>query len=126
MVRALTAVASSLVFGLTLVPTPDTTTRQDPGAAAGALGQTSVPDSVLLAGYKWRNIGPDRGGPSISVSGVRGHPKEAYFGAVGGGLWKTTDAGDHSAPITDGQLKSPRVGAAAVSETNPRIPYILI
>ena len=45
-------------------------------------------DSTLMAGYKWRNIGPDRGGRSIASSGVRGRPKEAYFGAVGGGLWK--------------------------------------
>lgn len=59
-------------------------------------------DSTLLAGYKWRNIGPDRGGRSIAASGVRGRPKEAYFGATGGGLWKTTDGGETWAPVTDG------------------------
>ncbi len=81
-------------------------------------------DSALLAGYRWRNIGPDRGGRSIAVSGVKGRPDEAYFGAVGGGLWKTTDAGDTWAPVTDGLINSASVGAVAVSETNPDVVYI--
>jgi len=42
-------------------------------------------DTALLHSYRWRNIGPDRGGRSIAVSGVRGRKQEAYFGAVGGG-----------------------------------------
>jgi hypothetical protein len=50
-------------------------------------------DEALLSASRWRSIGPNRGGRSIAVSGVKGRPREAYFGAVGGGLWKTTDAG---------------------------------
>ncbi|MGA9838276.1 MAG: glycosyl hydrolase, partial [Gemmatimonadaceae bacterium] len=76
-------------------------------------------DTAVLDSFKWRNIGPERGGRSIAVSGVRGQPKVAYFGATGGGLWKTTDGGDHWAPVTDGQITSASVGAVAVSETNP-------
>jgi photosystem II stability/assembly factor-like uncharacterized protein len=83
-----------------------------------------VLDSTLLAGYRWRNIGPDRGGRSIASSGVRGRPNEAYFGATGGGLWKTTDGGDTWAPVTDGQIKSASVGAVAVSETKPDLVFI--
>ena len=78
-------------------------------------------DSTLRAAYKWRIIGPDRGGRSIAVTGVKGRPKEAYFGAVGGGLWKTTDGGDNWGPVTDGQLGSASVGAVAVSEANPDV-----
>ena len=81
-------------------------------------------DSVLLASYRWRSIGPDRGGRSIAVSGVRGKPLHAYFGAVGGGLWKTMDGGATWAPVTDGQIRSASVGAVAVSETHPDIVYI--
>jgi photosystem II stability/assembly factor-like uncharacterized protein len=81
-------------------------------------------DSVLLRGYRWRNIGPDRGGRSIAASGVKGRPREAYFGATGGGLWKTTDGGDTWAPVTDGQIASASVGAVAVSETNPDLVFI--
>src|SRR6266508_5356777 len=86
-------------------------------------GPTAL-DSALLDAYKWRNIGPDRGGRSIAVSGVRGRPKEAYFGATGGGLWKTTDGGTTWFPVTDGQINSASVGAVAVSESNPDIVYI--
>src|SRR5687768_8943105 len=81
-------------------------------------------DTVLLRSYKWRNIGPDRGGRSIAASGVRGRPREAYFGATGGGLWKTVDGGEHWFPITDGQVGSASVGAVAVSETNPDVVFI--
>src|SRR6185369_10338921 len=81
-------------------------------------------DSALLASYRWRNIGPDRGGRSIAVSGVRGRKNEAYFGAVGGGLWKTTDGGENWFPVTDGLITSASVGAVAVSESNPDIVFI--
>jgi hypothetical protein len=50
-------------------------------------------DSAILKGFQWRSIGPARGGRSIGVSGVKGRLREAYFGAVGGGLWKTVDGG---------------------------------
>ena len=44
-----------------------------------------VLDSAFLRQFRWRNIGPDRGGRSIAASGVKGRPREAYFGATGGG-----------------------------------------
>jgi photosystem II stability/assembly factor-like uncharacterized protein len=94
-----------------------------PAGSQGAL-RPVVLDSALLAGYRWRNIGPDRGGRSIAVSGVKGRPNEAYFGAVGGGLWKTTDGGETWAPVTDGQIRSASVGAVAVAESNPDIVFI--
>ena len=50
---------------------------------------------------------------------------EYYFGAVGGGLWKTTDGGLNWKPVTDGQLTSSSVGAVAVAESNPDIMQIL-
>ena len=92
-----------------------------------AAQQSTAPitlDSTLLKGYRWRNIGPDRGGRSIAVSGVKGRPKEAYFGATGGGLWKTTDGGENWGPVTDGQIQSASVGAVAVSESNPDEVFI--
>lgn len=100
------------------------------GAAAatpGALQQGFEPvtlDSAFLAQYKWRNIGPDRGGRSIAASGVKGRRHEAYFGATGGGLWKTMDSGSTWFPVTDGQVTSASVGAVAVSESNPDLVFI--
>ena len=73
---------------------------------------------------RWRNIGPNRGGRSIAAAGSPSRPNEYYFGATGGGLWKTTDGGTSWAPVTDGQIKSSSVGAIAVSESNPDVVYI--
>ncbi|WP_420634492.1 WD40/YVTN/BNR-like repeat-containing protein [Candidatus Palauibacter sp.] len=91
---------------------------QDVASAAVTL------DSAFLAGYRWRNLGPDRGGRSIAVSGVVGRPQEGYFGATGGGLWKTTDGGENWGPVTDFKIGSASVGAVAVSETDPDLVFI--
>ena len=72
----------------------------------------------------WRNIGPNRGGRSLGAAGSPGRPNEYYFGATGGGLWKTTDGGTNWFPVTDGQVTSSSVGAVAVAETNPDVVYI--
>ncbi len=81
-------------------------------------------DPSFYANLKWRNIGPQRGGRSLGCAGSPGRPNEYYFGATGGGLWKTVDAGQNWFPVTDGQVKSSSVGAVAVAETNPDIVYI--
>ena len=81
-------------------------------------------DAELFSTLSWRNIGPNRGGRSIGCSGSPGRPNEYYFGATGGGLWKTTDGGDTWFPVTDGQVTSSSVGAVAVAETNPDVVYI--
>jgi photosystem II stability/assembly factor-like uncharacterized protein len=94
-----------------------------PGPAPAALAPVTL-DSAFLKNFRWRNIGPDRGGRSIAASGVKGRKNEAYFGAVGGGLWKTTDGGETWGPVTDGQITSASVGAIAVSESNPDVVYI--
>ncbi|MDW3190727.1 MAG: glycosyl hydrolase [Cytophagales bacterium] len=87
--------------------------------------QTKLPvDPSFYANYEWRNIGPLRGGRSLGASGSPGRPNEYYFGATGGGLWKTTDGGTNWKPVTDGQITSSSIGAVAVAETNPDIVYI--
>jgi photosystem II stability/assembly factor-like uncharacterized protein len=81
-------------------------------------------DASLFGSLHWRNIGPQRGGRSIASSGSVQRPNEYYFGAVGGGLWKTTDGGLTWRAVTDGQLKSSSIGAVAVAASNPDIVYI--
>lgn len=72
---------------------------------------------------KYRNIGPFRGGRSVTASGVVNDPLTYYMGTTGGGLWKTQDAGQHWDNISDGFFKTGSVGAVAVSESNPNIIY---
>ncbi|NNF81925.1 MAG: hypothetical protein HKM99_04220, partial [Flavobacteriaceae bacterium] len=73
---------------------------------------------------KYRNIGPFRGGRSVSASGVIGDQLTYYMGTTGGGLWKTEDAGQRWNNISDGFFKTGSVGAVAVSESNPNIVFV--
>ncbi len=100
-----------------------TSSERGARVAAQSAGSDTL-DPAVLSAYKWRSIGPARGGRSIAVSGVKGRRNESYFGAVGGGLWKTADGGANWAPVTDGQIKSGSVGAVAVSESNPDVVFI--
>ena len=81
-------------------------------------------DPAIFSSLTWRSIGPPRGGRSIASAGSPSRPLEYYFGATGGGLWKTTDGGLTWRPVTDGQFHSSSVGAVAVSESNPDVVYI--
>jgi photosystem II stability/assembly factor-like uncharacterized protein len=81
-------------------------------------------DSGPFGGLRWRNIGPNRGGRSIAAAGSASRPYEYYFGATGGGLWKTTDGGTTWRPVTDGQIPHSSVGAVAVAPSNPDTVYI--
>ena len=78
----------------------------------------------LLPPMEWRSIGPDRGGRSIAVAGHAERPFEYYFGATGGGLFKTTDGGSSWTAVTDGQVGSASVGAVAMAPSDPDIVYI--
>ncbi|MFW6206014.1 MAG: glycosyl hydrolase, partial [Gemmatimonadota bacterium] len=78
----------------------------------------------LLEPFTWRNLGPDRGGRSIAVAGSDARLLEYYFGATGGGLWKTTDGGTTWRPVTDGQIASASVGAVDVCAADPDVVWI--
>ena len=74
---------------------------------------------------QYRNIGPARGGRVTAVAGVPSQPNVYYFGATGGGVWKTTDAGANWEPITDGRVfGTGSVGAIGVSESDPNVVYV--
>jgi photosystem II stability/assembly factor-like uncharacterized protein len=87
--------------------------------ALPAAAQTVSPQ--LFNDMKWRLIGPFRAGRSVAVSGVPGE-LVFYFGAVDGGVWKTTDAGTVWTPIFDKQPVA-SIGALTVSASDPRVIY---
>ena len=91
----------------------------------------SLAVGVLLAGganagdfdgLHWRLVGPHRGGWSTTAVGVPSVPNLYYFGAAGGGVWKTTDAGHNWTPIFDRQAAS--IGAIAVAPSDPNVLYV--
>jgi len=88
--------------------------------AIAAVAQPVPPE--LVNGLKWRLIGPFRGGRVVAVAGVPGDSTTFYFGAVNGGIWKTTDAGVVWSPIFDGQPVG-SIGALAVAPSDPKTIY---
>ena len=64
---------------------------------------------------KWRSVGATRGGRVTAYSGVRQQPHTFYFGGVGGGVWKTDDAGITWNPISDGQIATGSIGSIDVA-----------
>ncbi|MBL6607635.1 MAG: glycosyl hydrolase [Flavobacteriaceae bacterium] len=84
------------------------------------MGQTY--DSALFDALSYREIGPFRGGRSAAVTGVPGKPNLFYFGATGGGVWKTNDGGRHWENISDGFFGG-SVGAITVSKSDPNVLY---
>ena len=108
---AVTAMAASLLaFALA------------PAAGVHAQGMQRV-DPSLFAGLRWRNIGPFRGGRAVAATGVPGDPRTFYFGAVGGGVWKSGNAGRTWAPVMDSQPVA-SIGAVAVAPSDPNTVYV--
>jgi photosystem II stability/assembly factor-like uncharacterized protein len=76
-------------------------------------------------GMKYRLVGPFRGGRVLAVAGVPGQSDTYYFGAVAGGMWKTTDGGLNWRPLWDKFTKaSPSVGAIAIAPSDPNVIYV--
>ncbi len=106
--------AASLLFALALIAWSEV-----PKAVA------QQPDSgSMFSPLRWRNIGPFRGGRSVTATGVRGQPDLYYVGYTGGGVWKTEDRGLTWHSITDGQLKTGSVGAITVAPSDPNVIYL--
>ncbi|HEY3884085.1 MAG TPA: hypothetical protein VGL62_02665 [Vicinamibacterales bacterium] len=114
----LPVLAVAVALAATLVFDPSLYAQRRGGGATVA--ETAGPFGAL----RWRSVGPQRGGRSIAVAGSAQRPLEYYFGATGGGLWKTTDGGVTWLPVTDHQITSSSVGAVAVAPSNPDVVYI--
>ncbi|MGH9475316.1 MAG: VPS10 domain-containing protein [Terriglobales bacterium] len=95
-------------------------------AAAAALVLPLAAQSVnpaLFSGLRWRLVGPFRSGRVLAVSGVPGHPSRFYIGGVGGGVWRTDNAGRTWRPIFDAESIA-SIGAIAVAPSDANVIYV--
>ena len=84
---------------------------------------SSTADSLLNSSYKWRSIGPSRGGRSCAVTGVLKETNTFYFGSTGGGVFKTTDGGSNWNNISDKYFGG-SIGAVAVANADRDIIWV--
>lgn len=80
-------------------------------------------DSEAFEAWHWRQVGPFRGGRSAAVCGLRDEPDTYYFGAAGGGVWKTGDGGKSWDNVSDGHFGG-SIGAVAVSDWDPNVVWV--
>jgi len=90
-------------------------------AAANLFAQEA--DKSLLNGLKWRLVGPFRGGRVEAVAGLADQPNVYYFGAVAGGVWKTTDGGVNWRPIFDHEANL-SIGAIGIAPSDQNVIYV--
>ena len=90
--------------------------------AATAVATAAVPTNAYSA-LRWRQIGPFRGGRSLAVAGNPATPSTFYAGYTGGGIWKTTDNGEHWSMLTGKDFAFGAVGSVAVAPSNPNVIY---
>ncbi|MFZ9045839.1 MAG: WD40/YVTN/BNR-like repeat-containing protein [Cyclobacteriaceae bacterium] len=109
-----------LLIGLLLISGADSLAQRKKKATP----ETPKLDASLFVGLKWRNIGPYRGGRSVTSTGVIQDPMTFYMGSTGGGVWKTTDGGISWNNISDGFFKTGTVGAIAVAPSDPNVVYV--
>ena len=88
---------------------------------SAVVAQTPTPEQY--SSLEYRLLGPFRGGRSATVTGVPGQPSTFYFGATGGGVWKTTDGGNTYENISDGYFGG-SIGAVSVAESDLNVMYV--
>ncbi len=94
-----------------------------PVSHAAVTAAAATVDQSRFQALRWRGIGPYRGGRVLAVAGVPGQPDTYYFGAVAGGVWKTTDGGVSWTPLTD-HTSITSIGAIAVAPSNHNVIYV--
>ena len=80
-------------------------------------------DSLLFSKVKYRLVGPFRGGRSAAVTGSYKNKNTFFFGATGGGVWKTTDGGSNWRNVSDKYFGS-TIGAVALAPSDEDIIYV--
>ena len=101
---------------------PAASTATSEGEASDS-SEPAKPEEKAFKGMKYRLIGPFRGGRSLTAAGIPGDPTTYYFGATGGGVWKSTDGAMTWFPVFDKEGTS-AIGSIAVADSNPNVVYV--
>jgi photosystem II stability/assembly factor-like uncharacterized protein len=94
-----------------------------PATSASTDSASKKDEDPVFKGMKYRVIGPFRGGRSLTASGIAGDPTTYYFGATGGGVWKSTDGAVTWTSVFDKQGVS-AIGSLAIAPSDPNIVYV--
>ena len=114
--RSQMAIVGLILLTLLLIPPALQSQKRKNNTAA------NVYPEELYSSMEYRLVGPFRGGRSAAVTGVPGKPNLFYFGATGGGVWKTTDGGRSWENISDGYFGG-SIGAVEVAKSDPNVIY---
>src|SRR5215467_1402876 len=105
---------------------PTAETSKSPSTAeqksANAESEATRPEEKPFKGMQYRLIGPFRGGRSLTAAGIPGDPTTYYFGATGGGVWKSIDGAMTWSPTFDKEGTS-SIGSLAVANSNHNVLY---
>jgi len=118
--RSLTTIA----VAVTLLPSALVAQRQRTATPDLSILDSARPAGRDLRGLRWRLVGPFRGGRAVAVTGDPSKRNVFYFGAVDGGVWKTTNGGTSWRNITDGVSRIASVGAITVAPSDPNVVYV--
>ncbi len=98
-------------------------TATEPAPSATSDKDEKNEGDPLFKGMKYRSIGPFRGGRSLTAAGIPGDPTTYYFGATGGGVWKSIDGANTWSPVFD-KDGAPSIGSIAVAVSDPNVVYV--
>ena len=133
--RSLPALRAAAVVALTLAtlsladsvgaqrPRPPTGPLHPYTSVAGPVMPAAAFDSTAFGALHWRELGPFRGGRSVAVAGNPSRPNEFWMGTTGGGVYKSINAGESWAPVTDKYFGG-TIGAIAVAPSSPDVVYV--
>jgi photosystem II stability/assembly factor-like uncharacterized protein len=114
-----------IALAIALVASPARPTLVRAQATGAKRADVATFDDARLSGMRYRMIGPARGGRVTAVTGVIQEPHTFYMGSTGGGIWKTTDAGESWQNVSDdSRLATASIGALDVADSDPSIVYV--
>jgi photosystem II stability/assembly factor-like uncharacterized protein len=97
---------------------------QAPATPPPAAPPPNVTNDPLLRGFEFRSIGPaTMMGRVDDIAGSEKDPMTIYIGFATGGLWKSTDGGNHWQSQFD-NMPNECIGAIGIAPSDPNVVYV--